>query len=343
MKAAILIKQKAPLEVADIEAPKSLDYGQVFVKVLVSGICGSQIGEIDGVKGPDRWLPHLLGHEACAVVQACGPGVTRVRPNDYVVLHWRPAPGIDAQTPTYNWNGKTVNAGKVTTFNEYAIVSENRMTPVPADTDPEVAALMGCAVTTGLGVICNNAQLKIGESIAIFGIGGVGLNIVQGASLVNANPIIAVDLYDHKLDLARKFGATHLINATKTDPKAEVLKIAGNAGVDVAVDNTGSTGVIETAYEVTSASGRTVLVGVPPKDKKVSIYTLPLHFEKKLLGSHGGESYPATDIPRYLNLHRQGKLSFDGMVSHRFALDEINTAIDLMRKGEVIRCLIDLV
>src|SRR5205807_352844 len=132
------------------------------------------------------------------------------------------------------------NAGWVTTFNEYAIVSENRVTPIPADFDPEIGALFGCAVTTAFGVINNNANLKIGQSIAVFGAGGVGLNIVQGAAMVSATPIIAIDLFDNRLELARRLGATHTINSTRSDAEAEVRKIVGGDGVDVAVDNTGN-------------------------------------------------------------------------------------------------------
>ncbi|OGW33234.1 MAG: dehydrogenase [Nitrospirae bacterium GWC2_42_7] len=342
MKAAILVEQKKPLVIADIEMPKELQYGQVLVRVVCSGICGSQIGEIDGVKGPDKFLPHLLGHEGGGIVIDTGPGVTKVKKDDHVVLHWRKGAGIESQAPKYKWGDKTVNAGWITTFNEYAVVSENRLTPVPNDLDLEVAALMGCAVTTGFGVVNNNAGLKIGESIAVFGAGGIGLNIVQGASLVSADPIIAVDIYDHKLELAKKFGATHLINSSNTDVKEEIFKIAGRQGVDVAVDNTGVVKVIEQAYEVTSSSGRTVLVGVPKSGDKINIYSLPLHFEKTLSGSHGGESDPTIDIPKYVNLYQKGKFDLKSMITHRFKLDDINEAIASMRRGEVIRCIIKM-
>ncbi|MDP2577750.1 MAG: medium chain dehydrogenase/reductase family protein, partial [Candidatus Palauibacterales bacterium] len=151
--AAILVQQQAPLELAEIETPERLRFGQVLVKVHYSGVCGSQINEIDGTKGPDRFLPHLLGHEGCATVLETGEGVTSVKRGDKVVMHWRPGRGIQSETPTYRWNGKTVNAGWVTTFNNYAIVSENRLTPIPSDFDSRLAPLLGCAVTTAMGVI----------------------------------------------------------------------------------------------------------------------------------------------------------------------------------------------
>jgi len=340
MKAAILVEQKKPLVIGDITLPDKLEYGQVLVKVMCSGICGSQIGEINGAKGPDKFLPHLLGHEGGGVVVDVGPGVTRVKKDDRVAMHWRKGYGIDSAVPQYRWGDRPINAGWITTFNEYAILSENRVTAVPADVDFEIVALMGCAVTTGLGVVNNNAQLKIGESIVVFGAGGVGLNVIQGAAMVSAYPIIAVDIFDHKLETARKFGATHTINSNKQDPTDEITKIVGKNGVDVAVDNTGNTKVIEKAYELTSSTGRTVLVGVPKKGDNINIYSLPLHFEKRIVGSHGGESNPSIDIPNYIKLFQKGRMNLKDMISHSFSLDNINQAIDAMQKGEVTRCMI---
>ncbi|MFC1559506.1 zinc-binding dehydrogenase [Candidatus Margulisiibacteriota bacterium] len=342
MKAAILVEQKKPLVVAEIELPSKLEKGQVLVKVVCSGVCGSQIGEIDGVKGPDKYLPHLLGHEGGGIVEEIGPGVKKVKKGDHVVMHWRKGAGIESAAPKYKWGERTVNAGWVTTFNEKAIVSENRLTAIPKNVDFEIAALMGCAVTTGYGVIDNNAKLKKGESVAIIGAGGVGLNMIQKASIVGADKIIAVDIFDHKLKLAREFGATHTINSSKVDVKVEIGKIIGEKGVDVAIDNTGNVKVIELAYEITSAKGRTILVGVPKKGDKVSIYTLPLHFGKILTGSHGGESDPSVDIPKYIKLHKKNKVDLKHMVTKTFGLDEINEAIEAMRKGEMIKCIIKM-
>lgn len=343
MKAAILMKQKTPLQIEDVKLPDKLDYGQVLVKIFYSGICGSQLGEIDGVKGEDHFLPHLLGHEGSGEVVETGPGVKNVIPGDKVVLHWRKGTGIDAPLPEYQWNGKKLNAGFVTTFNEYAVVSENRLTPIPKDFPMDIAPLFGCAVTTGLGVINNNAKTKIGESIVIFGAGGVGLNVIQGAAMVSAYPIIAVDIYDNRLAMADKFGATHLINSKKEEVRECVLKILGKTGADIVVDNTGNTDVINLGYELTAANGRTVFVGVPAKGNNISIYSLPLHFEKTITGSHGGETNPSIDIPKYIRLYQNGQLNLDDLVTDRFSLDEINTAINGMRTGKIAgRCLIEM-
>lgn len=341
MKAAILVEQRQPLVVADIELPPALLPGQVLVKVHCSGICGSQLGEIDGAKGEDKFLPHLLGHEGSGTVVDVGPGTRHVKVGDKVVLHWRKSLGIEAAPPQYRWNGKQVNAGWITTFNEYAIVAENRVTPIPADSDMDVAALFGCAVTTGFGVVVNNARLKIGESAVVFGAGGVGLNIVQAAALAGGHPVIAVDLHDNKLALAQSLGATHLINAAKTDARQAILSIVGSSGPDVFVDNTGVPAIIELGYQITKPQGRVTLVGVPKKGQNISIYSLPLHFGKVIGGSHGGEAIPQEDIPRYHSMFRTGRIKLKELVSAHFSLAEINTAIQQMRDGTLAgRCLI---
>jgi S-(hydroxymethyl)glutathione dehydrogenase / alcohol dehydrogenase len=340
-KAAILTALNTPLVIDEIEMP-ALECGQVLVKVHCSGICGAQLGEIAGVKGPDKFLPHLMGHEGGATVLETGPGVTAVSKDDRVVMHWRKGIGIQARPATYKWNGRTVNAGWVTTFNEYAIVSENRLTLIPKEIDFEIAALMGCAVTTGLGIINNDANVKIGESIAVLGCGGVGLNVVQGAAMVSAHPIIAIDIYDHKLEMARAFGATHLINSAQSDLREEVRKIVGPTGVDVFVENTGVVRLIEQAYELAGKTGRAILVGVPRHNEDITIHSLPLHFGKVLTGCEGGHTNPTTDIPRYLHLYRDGKLRLDGLVTHRYPFDKINVALDKVRSGEAGRCVLHM-
>lgn len=341
MKAAILTELNKPLTVAEIEMPETLDIGQVLVKIHYSGICGSQLGEIDGAKGEDKWLPHLLGHEASGTVVAVGPGVKHVKVDDEVVLHWRKGLGIEANTPKYKWNGETVNAGWVTTLSEYSIVSENRVTKIPKESDKEVAALFGCAVTTGFGIIENNARVRIGESVVVFGSGGIGLNIVQAASLVSAYPIIAVDLHDDKLELAKEMGATHVINSKTTDAHAEILKILGTNQLDVFIDNTGIPNIIEMGYQLTHSQGRVVLVGVPRKGNHINIYSLPLHFGKALTGSHGGEAIPQVDISRYQQLLTAGKIKLKELITDYYSLDNVNDAIASMREGRVRgRCLV---
>lgn len=331
--AAILVAQQQPLVVDTIELPAELEVGQVLVEVQVSGICGSQLGEIDGVKGPDRFLPHLMGHEGFARVLAVGPGVKQVQAGDSVVLHWRPGAGIQADPPQYRWRGEPLNAGWVTTFNRHAVVSENRCTKVPADTDPEAAALFGCAVTTGFGVVENNARLRMGEAVVVYGAGGIGLNIIQAAALVSASPIIAVDLHDSRLQLARQLGASHTIKSAQGDAEALILEALAGQPLDVFIDNTGLPAVIELGYRLSQREGRVILVGVPRLGHNLSVYSLPLHFGKVLSGSQGGECQPERDIPRYLRLLQRGRLQLDRFVSARFPLEQINAAIAAMRDG----------
>lgn len=341
MKAAILVETNAPLVVADIDAPAQLGFGQVFVKIHFSGICGAQLNEIAGAKGPDKFLPHLLGHEGSATVLDVGPGVKRVKKGDLVVMHWRPSGGLQCEPPAYNWNGKTVNAGWVTTFQDHAVVSENRVTVIPQDVDLRRAPLFGCAITTAIGVVNRDAGVEIGQSVVVYGIGGVGVNVVQAAAMVSANPIVAIDVVESKLDWAKKFGATHAFNsATTADLPAKIREIVGPQGADVVIDTTGRAKVIEQAYELTQPDGKTILVGVPRKGDNISIYSLPLHFNKVLTGSHGGDSRPDIDIPRYVGLMRAGRLKLDGLVTHEFPLAEVNEAIAVVKRGEAGRVLL---
>ena len=336
--AAILVEQKKPLELDEVEVP-ALRYGQVLVEVAVTRICGSQLGEIVGVKGPDRFLPHLLGHEAGGTVLEVGPEVRHVKPGDRVVLHWRPGRGIDAGGSVYLRGSQKVNAGNITTFQRYTVVSENRLTVVPSTLDFEICALLADTLTTGFGVITNNAKVRIGESVVVIGCGGIGLGAVLGAHLAGAYPVIAVDVQDHKLAKAREYGATHTINSAQAGFTDEVRRILGGPA-DAVIDGTGIPEVLEKAYELTSGTGRCVIFGVMPFDKKFSINTLSLHFGKLLTGSHGGESLPADDIPRLVRMMEAKRFDPSGFVSHRIPLEQINDGISRMRSGEVIHCMV---
>jgi S-(hydroxymethyl)glutathione dehydrogenase/alcohol dehydrogenase len=340
MKAAILVKQNAPLSIEEVEIPP-LEVGQVLVKVMCSGICGKQLDEIHGKRGADAFLPHLLGHEGAGIVEDTGHGVTKVKKGDRVVLHWMKGPGINSATPKFKWNGKVINAGWVTTFSQYTIASENRVTPIPSDIGFDAASLMGCAATTGLGIVFNNAALKPGQSIVVFGAGGVGLNVLQGAALVNAYPIVAVDLYEHKLQQAKTFGATHTINSGQKDFEAGLKELA-KTGFDVAVDTTGNTEAFQTAYRNTSNTGKTIMAGIIHHQKLVTIDPFALHFGRQIIGSHGGDTNPAVDIPRYVQLYRLGRLKLLEQITHRFSLDEINKAIQVFQRGDAGRCLISM-
>lgn len=330
-KAAILVESRKPLVIDDIELPETLEVGQVLVKVLYTSICGAQINEIDAIKGPDKFLPHLLGHEGSGIVQDIGPGVQHVKPGDHVVLHWRPSLGIQAKPASYRWRDAPLNAGWVTTFQELTVVSENRLTPIPANFDMKIAPLFGCAVTTALGVVCNDAKVKIGDSVLIFGAGGVGLHIVQFAKMAGAYPIVVVEPNSDRRKIAVVLGADKAIEPEMDHWLGQFEKV---------IETTGKKEVIETAYLKTYPKGTCVLVGVP--SEAVSIYTLPLHLGKTLTGSEGGQSKPHIDIPKLIRLVVAAKrLDLGGFFQQKFSLDQINHALGTMRRDGG-RFLIDL-
>ena len=338
-KAAILVRQNSPLTVATIRLPK-LGVGQVLIKIEASGICGKQVDEISGKQGSDPYLPHLLGHEGAGVVLDTGLGVRKVKEGDHVVLHWMKSSGIDSAPPKFSWKGKPLNAGWVTTFSEYTIASENRMTVIPTDLNFEIAALFGCAVTTGFGIVFNNANLKPGQSIAVFGAGGVGLNVIQAASLVTAHPIVAIDKFASKLEDAMCFGGTHKIDASNENVLKCLLELSDGRGFDAVVDTTGNNAARETAFSATAKNGTTVLAGVPHVQDRMTIDSFSLHFGKRLIGSHGGNTNPDLDIPRYVQLYLQKKLKLDEQISHRFHLDDINEAIAQVQNGNAKKCIV---
>ena len=336
--AAILVEQRKPLLIDEVEIP-ALSYGQVLVQVKATRLCGSQLGEIDGVKGADRYLPHLLGHEAGGIVVEVGPEVTQVRPGDHVVLHWRPGLGIQAAPAKYRLGGKTINAGNITTFQGLSVVSENRLTRIPAEVDFETAALLADTITTGFGAVTRDAGVTIGESVVVIGVGGIGLGVVLGAHLAGAHPVIAVDVHDHKLGKAREFGATHTINSHDGRMSEAIASLLGSTA-DAVFDVTGQPSVIDQAWRATGPKGRLVLVGVMRHDQQFSLNTLPLHHGKRLTGSEGGGSLPHLDIPRYLRMVASGRFDPVGMVSHRGPLSGINSLLDTMRRGESIHSLV---
>jgi S-(hydroxymethyl)glutathione dehydrogenase/alcohol dehydrogenase len=247
-------------------------------------------------------------------------------------MHWRPSAGLQADPPTYQWKGRPLNAGWVTTFDTHAVVSENRVTPIPQDFDLTLAPLLGCSVTTAFGVISNDAHVKPGESVVIVGAGGVGLALVQAAAAVSAYPIVAIDIGEEKLRAAEKLGASHVYINDGQDLAAKVREVCGG-DPDVIIETTGIPSLIEWAYETSAKDGRTILVGVPPNDPKPAIHTLPLHFEKVLTGSHGGDSRPAYDIPRLIRLSQASRLRFGEIPTRVWPLQEVNAALAELRSG----------
>ena len=342
-KAAILESNNEPLVVEDVTFAGPLEAGQVLVRIHYSGICGKQIEEIQGTGGPDPFLPHMLGHEGSGVVVDVGPGVNKVAPSDHVVLHWLKGSGVESATPIYTRAASKVSAGWITTFNEYGVLSENRLTRISKETDLAVACLLGCAVTTGVGVILNDTNLRPGDSVAVFGCGGVGLNSVQGAALVGGYPIIAVDKNPESLSLALKLGAHHTIHSASNDVLAEIRRITGGKGVDSVIIAVGDPRVIEVAAQASCIPGSVFLVGVPPVGSKITVDPLDIHRQRTLLGSYGGGVVPERDIPGYLDLYHRGHLKLKELISDVVSLDRINDGIDSLLSGKPGRCIVRMI
>lgn len=342
MKAAVLYKINEPLIIEELKVPKP-EYGQVLVKIQASGICHKQIEEIKGHRGHDAFLPHTLGHEGAGIVESIGAGVKKVKPGDYVALSWIKGSGIQSETPTYyNKENKKINAGWITTFQEYTVCSENRVTKIPSNIKPEIASLLGCTVSTGFGAVVNHAKIKNGSSVAVFGIGGVGLNILQGASHMKADKIIAVDISSKKEKLAKQFGATHFVNAKHGDPVKTIKELTNEKGVDYGFESIGRAETIEQTYYATEKSGLVTIVGSPPAGKKVKIDPFDMfHDSKCFTGCLGGKTYPDRDFPIYINLYKDGKLKIEELITHRYKLDDINKAIDTILEGKVGRAIIN--
>lgn len=341
-KAAILVEHNRPLRITDnIDMPEP-DFGQVLVRIRYTGICGSQIMEIKGCRGHDPWLPHMLGHEASGTVMETGPGVTQVKSGDEVVLSWIKGPGLDVPGARYKHDGKVINAGPVTTFSQYTIVSENRCTKITKEIPPDVSALLGCAVLTGFGAVTNFLNYSRGRSIAIFGLGGIGLSGLMAARYHNLEPIIAVDVIQDKLILAEELGATHLVDASQQDVVENIRKLT-KGGVSFSFEASGKTDVIETSFKsVHMEGGICVFAGHPPFNERISLDPFDLICGKKIFGTWGGESRPERDIPFLIDLYVQGRLPLERLISRTYCLDDINLAITDMQGGSSGRILVKM-
>ncbi len=340
MKAAVL-HAKDDLRVEDgIEVPAPAA-GQVLVKLAYSGICRSQLMELRGGRGEDRYLPHLLGHEGSGVVVEAGTGVTKVKAGDEVVLTWIKGEGLEAGGVRYRKGDMTVNAGAVTTLNEYAVVSENRCVKMPAGLPMDVAVLFGCALPTGAGIVMNEVRPEKGRSIAVFGLGGIGVSALIACRLYELDKVIAVDVEAAKLDLAREFGATHEIDASKEDPVAAVRRITDGKGVDYAVEAAGTTTTIEQAFDMLAhKSGLLVFASHPPSGEKIRLDPHSLISGRRIQGSWGGATRPDRDVSRLATLYTERRFPFDKLASHSYPLVDVNRAFDDLEARRVVRALI---
>jgi S-(hydroxymethyl)glutathione dehydrogenase/alcohol dehydrogenase len=340
-KAAVLYKINGPLIIEELEIPQ-LKEGQVLVKILYSGICHSQINEIRGERGEDPYLPHLLGHEGSGIVEEVGPGVTKVKKGDYVVLSWIKGKGLNAPSCQYPKGDLKINSGAIATFSEYSVISENRLFKIPKEIPPDIAALFGCAIPTGAGIIKNEINIKKGDSLAIFGIGGIGSSGLLYASSLQCSKIIAIDINNSKLNFAKKIGATHIINPFKEDVVARVKELTNGEGVDFAIECSGVKGAMENSFQVIKDNGKAVIAGNLKKGATISIDPFDLIKGKKIIGTWGGKTNPDEDIPYYAKKYSNYGFKPDKLITKKYHLNNINEAIGDLEKGEVIRALVEL-
>jgi len=334
MKAVVLEELNQPLALREVGLTE-LKFGQVLVKVLVSGLCGAQLRQIKGHEGNEKFLPHLIGHEGCGIVEGVGIGVTTVRPGDKVVMHCHLGSGIESSFPSYTLDGKTISSGKITTLSEFSIVSENRVTKIDLKTPSVLAAMLGCSLTTALGIVDNECELKFGESVAILGCGGVGLNLIQAAKMKNASPIYGVDINQSMFDLASQLGADCFVYDIQYLPNK----------CDIIIDTTGIPDVISAAFERLKPGGRLILTGQPAPDRLVCLPNVVSMFDgdgKSIRAIRGGGTDPEKDIPRYIKLALKGLLDYETIHTHTFTLDEINEAFDLLRSGSAGKIMIKI-
>ncbi len=339
LNAAVLVNNSKPLKFMKLKIPK-LKKGQVLVKLIYSGVCGSQIMEIDGLRGKDKYLPHLLGHEGYGKVVSIGKSVKKVRSGQKVILSWIKSSGINAEAPVYKSKNRIINAGQITTFSDYSIISENRLTLAPKNIDPLNAVLFGCAIPTGAGMIFNQLEINSNSSIALFGVGGIGLFSLIACKILKAKKIIAIDINDKKLNLAKKFGATHLINIKKDNLIKKILEFNNNEMVDYAVDSAGKVETIEMSFSIIKNSGTTIFASHPKFNKKIKIDPFDLIKGKKLFGSWGGNSKPDIDIKKFYSKFIKNKINFKSFTTDIYEFKNLNLAVNDLRNKKVFRPII---
>ncbi len=338
--AAILERQNHPLSLIELNVP-SLKPGQVLVKMCYSGLCRTQINEIIGLKGEDPYLPHTLGHEGSGVVLAIGEKVEKVKPQDHVVISWIKSKGEEVSSTQYEKENTKVNSGAVSTFLTYTIISENRLVSIPKDICLKEAALLGCAFCTGGGVIVNQMKLEEGNSLALFGLGGIGMSALLAASMQKAFPIIAIDIQEEKLQKAKKLGATHTIDASKEEVLSKIEEITEKQGVDFSLESAGSIQAMEQAFaSLNSKKGVCYIAGNVKKKSTIRIDPFDLILGKRIYGTWGGGTDLDRDIPKYCRLIQEGKLSLKPLISHEAPLKKINSLIDLAKENKLQRALI---
>jgi S-(hydroxymethyl)glutathione dehydrogenase/alcohol dehydrogenase len=340
-KAAILYELNQPLVIREIELPELLN-GQVLVKIFYSGVCRSQLMEVRGNRGEDNWLPHLLGHEGAGEVIAVGKNVKKVVEGDKVILGWIKGEGQDAPGAKYLCDGKVINSGKVTTFSTYTIVSESRLVKSPKGLPMDIAVLFGCALLTGAGMVFNELKPDSEQSVAVIGLGGIGLSALMALTQFRCKKIIAIDISDERLAVAKSFGATDILNSSNQDVKSEILRIT-EEGVDACVESGGKAETIELGFSIIKkGTGKLFFASHPPEGQFIKLDPHELISGKQIFGSWGGGSFPDVDIPKMANIYFSGKFPLEQLLTKRYKLENINNALFDLENGKVFRPLIDM-
>ena len=343
-----------PLVIEEVELAEPAQ-GEIRVKIKACAICHSDIFYVDGAWGGQ--LPAVYGHEAAGIVEAVGPGVTRVKPGDTVVATLIRACGgcpscaggapvfceevfpLDEQSPLQSASGESIVHGmRIGAFAEHVVVHQSQVEKVPADLPFDVASLIACGVLTGFGAVVNTAGVEPGKSVVVIGCGGVGLNAIQGARVAGASPIVALDVAAAKLEAAKSFGATHAVNAKGADVAGEVKAALGGRLADYVFVTVGVSGAAEQAISLMRRNGAVVLVGMPPSGVSATFDPGWLAADgQKLLGSKMGSARLPVDVPKILSLYAEGRLKLDELVTERFAFADINAALAASRSGAALR------
>ena len=340
--AAVLEELGKPLVLRAIKLPQ-LSAGQVLVKVEYSGACRSQIMEASGGRGPDRWLPHLLGHEGSGTVLAVGPAVTKIAVNDDVILTWIKGRGMDVPGAKYQCGDSIINSGPVTTFSNYTVVSENRLVKKPPNLPFDQAVLFGCALPTGAGMVLNEARPHKEEKVVVVGLGGIGLSAVMALKSLGVQVCVAVDISEDKLRVAKILGATHVFNSSISSFISDISSITNNNGFDLCIESGGLTDTIELGFQlIRKGGGRLLFASHPPADQCINIAPHDLISGKNIFGSWGGACKPDEDIPRFSSLIKKANIPLGILLTKKYRLQEINQALDDLKMGRVFRPLIEM-
>jgi S-(hydroxymethyl)glutathione dehydrogenase / alcohol dehydrogenase len=338
-KAAVLYCVNQPLEICDLEIPP-LDFGQVLVKILFSGVCRSQLMEVSGGRGNDPWIPHLLGHEGSGIVVAVGKGVVKVKPDDEVILSWIKGKGLDAPGAQYKNDDQIINSGRVTTFCNYSVVSESRVVKKPKNLPFDEAVLFGCALPTGAGMVLNEINPSVKDSVIVLGLGGIGFSALMALKALGVMNLIAVDISEEKLETAKKFGADHAVNSA-SDGFLDKIKELTSGGADYCIESAGWVSTIELGFSLVKKSGgKLIFASHPPEGETIRLVPHELIAGKQIAGSWGGATQSDRDIPRMFDLFHSAKIPLDSLLTKRYKLDQINEALHDLESGRVFRPLI---